>query len=157
MGFLNWRCHEVSDLCVFDQTIVHCNIACIELNRTCSECLCCQRIAISISVRKYSHVKVRRLKYSVEKEGLMFPAKAFRGPFVNRRKYGWGRCRLSSANSCHYWANLSSSFSISLFRYQIILFVNKIYLLFWVYAGDWYKFIVSHGSHCVGADQYNEI
>ena len=56
MGFLNWRCHEVSDLSVFDQTIVHCNIACSELNRTCSECFCCQRIAISISLRKYPNV-----------------------------------------------------------------------------------------------------
>ena len=49
-------------------TIVHC----VESNRMCSDYLCCQRIAISISVRKYSLVKVRRLKYSVQKEGLIY-------------------------------------------------------------------------------------
>ena len=40
-----------------------------------------------------------------------------------------------SAISCHFWANLSASFSTSLFRYRIILFVNKIYHLFYVYTG----------------------
>ena len=62
MGFLNWRCHEVIDLCVFERSCI----------ATCSECLCCQRIAISISVRKCSLVKVRRLKYSVQKKGLIY-------------------------------------------------------------------------------------
>ena len=63
-------------------TIVHC----VESNRMCSDYLCCQRIAISISVRKYSLVKVRRIK--VCRKEICFQRRLF----VNGRKYVSGRC-----------------------------------------------------------------
>ena len=131
---------------------------CIELNRTCSECLCGKRIAISISVRKYSLVKVRRLKYSVQKEGLIYVSSEGRteGPSLIAGNMAEGDvdCHLRflaiTGPTCHH-------------RLALVYSVIKLFCL-WIRFTFYFRCILVTGlsllfltGAIVGADQYNEV